>query len=42
MKCPYCTPHNKSTCGTIGEPPIKTVPLGNNITSQAETKASKK
>lgn len=35
-ECPYCTPHNKSTCGTISEPPIKTVPLGNNITSQAQ------
>lgn len=35
QECPYCTPH-KVTCGTIGEPPIKTVPLGNNITSQAQ------
>ena len=35
-ECPYCTPHNKSTCRTIGEPPIKTVPLGNNIISQAQ------
>lgn len=34
-ECPYCTPH-KSTCGTIGGPPIKTVPLGNNITSQGQ------
>lgn len=36
QECPYCTPHNKSTCRTIGEPPIKTVPLGNNIISQAQ------
>lgn len=35
QECPYCTPY-KLTYGTIGEPPIKTVPLGNNITSQAQ------
>lgn len=33
-ECPYCTPH-KLTCGTIGEPPIKTVPFSNDITSEA-------
>ena len=35
QECPYCTPH-KLTCGTIGEPPIKTVPLGDNITSESQ------
>lgn len=35
QECPYCTPH-KLTCGTIGEPPIKTVPFSNDITSQAQ------
>lgn len=34
-ECPYCTPY-KVTCGTIGEPPIKTVPFSNDITSQAQ------
>lgn len=34
-ECPYCTPY-KVTCGTIGEPPVKTVPLSNDITSQAQ------
>lgn len=34
QECPYCTPH-KLTCGTIGEPPIKTVPL-TDVTSQAQ------
>lgn len=34
-ECPHCTPY-KVICGTIGEPPVKTVPLGNNITSQAQ------
>lgn len=33
-ECPYCTPH-KLTCGTIGEPPIKTVPL-TDVTSQPQ------
>lgn len=35
QECPYCTPY-KVTCGTIGEPPIKTVPFSNDITSQAQ------
>lgn len=35
QECPYCTPH-ELTCGTIGEPPIKTVPFSNDITSQAQ------
>lgn len=35
QECPYCTPY-KVTCGTIGEPPVKTVPLSNDITSQAQ------
>ena len=35
QECPYCTQY-KVTCGPIGEPPVKTVPLGNNITSQAQ------
>ena len=35
QECPYCTPH-KLTCGTIGEPPINTVPFSNDITSQAQ------
>lgn len=34
-ECPYCTPY-KVTCGTIGEPPVKTVPFSNDITSQAQ------
>ena len=34
-ECPYCTPY-KVTCGPIGEPPIKTVPFSNDITSQAQ------
>ena len=34
-ECPYCTPY-KMTCGTIGEPPIKTVPL-TDVTTQAQT-----
>lgn len=33
-ECPYCTPY-KVTCGAIGEPPIKTVPFSNDITSEA-------
>lgn len=35
QECPYCTPY-KVTCGTIGEPPVKTVPFSNDITSQAQ------
>lgn len=35
QECPYCTPH-KSTCGPNNGSPIKTVPLSNNITSQAQ------
>lgn len=34
QECPYCTPH-KLTCGTIGEPPIKSVPL-TDVTSQPQ------
>lgn len=34
-ECPYCTPY-KVTCGTNNEPPIKTVPFSNDITSQAQ------
>lgn len=33
-ECPYCTPY-KVTCGTIGEPPIKTVPL-TDVTTQPQ------
>lgn len=35
QECPYCTPH-KVTCGTINAPSTKTVPLSNDITSQAQ------
>ena len=35
QECPYCTPY-KLTCGQNSGSPIKTVPLGNNITSQAQ------
>lgn len=35
QECSYYTPH-KLTCGTIGEPPIKTVPL-TDVTTQAQT-----
>lgn len=40
-ECPHCTPY-KVICGTIGEPPIKTVPL-TDVTSQAQvnTKVNK-
>lgn len=34
-ECPYCTPY-KVTCGANNEPPIKTVPFSNDITSQAQ------
>lgn len=34
-ECPYCTPH-KLTCGPSNESTIKTVPLSNDITSQAQ------
>lgn len=34
QECPYCTPH-KLTCGTIGEPPIKSVPL-TDVTTQPQ------
>lgn len=34
QECPYCTTH-KLTCGTIGEPPIKTVPL-TDVTTQPQ------
>lgn len=33
-ECPHCTPY-KVICGTIGEPPVKTVPL-TDVTSQAQ------
>ena len=41
QECPYCTPY-KVTCGTIGEPPVKTVPL-TDVTSQPQvnTKVNK-
>ena len=32
-ECPYCTPY-KVTCGPNNEPPVKTVPFSNDITSQ--------
>lgn len=35
QECPYCTPY-KVICGQNSGSPIKTVPLGNNITSQAQ------
>lgn len=35
QECPYCTPH-KVTCGPNNGSPIKSVPLGNDITSQAQ------
>lgn len=34
QECPYCTPH-KLTCGTINEPPIKSIPT-TDVTSQAQ------
>lgn len=34
-ECPYCTPY-KVTCGPNNGSPIKTVPLSNDITSQAQ------
>ncbi len=34
QECPYCTPH-KLTCGTINEPPIKSIPT-TDVTSQPQ------
>ena len=34
QECPYCTPH-KSTCGTINEFPIKSIPT-TDVTSQPQ------
>ena len=34
-ECPHCAPY-KVICGTNNEPPIKTVPFSNDITSQAQ------
>ena len=33
-ECPHCTPY-KVICGTIGEPPVKTVPL-TDVTTQPQ------
>lgn len=35
QECPYCTPY-KVTCGPSNGSPVKTVPLGNDITSQPQ------
>lgn len=34
QECPHCTPY-KVICGTIGEPPVKTVPL-TDVTTQPQ------
>ena len=39
QECPYCTPY-KVTCGPSDGSPVKTVPLSNDITSQAQVYSS--